>query len=178
MKRTLALACALALSLVPLASAHVVFAEPQAAANSYYAGFLRVSHGCNGSPTRSVRVEIPDTIMIARPQPKPGWRLRIERAPLATPIQSEGGPITERVTAITWQGELPADEFDQFGIMMRLPDTTGPLYFRVTQTCASGTQRWDQIPAEGAAWTSVPHPAPVLNLSAPQTPEGDHDHHH
>lgn len=178
MKRTLALAFALSVTLAPLASAHVVFAEPQAVANSYYAGFLRVSHGCNGSPTRSVRVEIPDTIMIARPQPKPGWRLRIERASLATPIQSEGGQITERVAAITWQGELPADEFDQFGIMMRLPDAAGPLYFRVTQTCASGAQSWTDIPAPGAAWTSVPHPAPVLNLVATPQTEGEHDHHH
>jgi uncharacterized protein YcnI len=175
MLRTLLTGAALACVLISSAFAHIVFAEPNATANAYYAGFLRVSHGCGPSPTRAIRVEIPDGINTARPQPKPGWALSIERAPLATPIQSEGGAITERVTAITWRGELPVDQFDQFGVMMRLPNQAGPLYFRVTQTCASGEQRWDDIPAAGAAWNSVAHPAPVLNLTAPQAVRG-HTH--
>lgn len=179
MLRTFAAAAAAALLLNSAAQAHVVFAQTEAAPNSYYAGFLRVSHGCGASPTRSVRVEIPEGINIARPQPKPGWRLRIERAPLATPIRSEGGhEITARVTAITWIGDLPADQFEQFGIMMRLPDQTGPIYFPVIQTCASGAQRWEQIPPEGAAWGSAPYPAPVLTLIASPTAEDDHAHHH
>jgi len=173
-----AAAAALALCASSAASAHIVFAETEAAPNAYYAGFIRVSHGCGDSPTRAIRIEIPDGVNIARPQPKPGWRLSVEHAPLATPLQNEGGhTITERVTAITWRGNLPADQFDQFGVMMRLPDRTGPLYFRVTQTCASGEQAWTDIPAEGAAWHSVPHPAPVINLTAPHIAEHQHDHH-
>ncbi|MEQ1820479.1 MAG: YcnI family protein [Terricaulis sp.] len=175
-KLWLALACGW---LLPTAAvAHVVFAEPEAAPNSYYAGFIRMSHGCGASPTRAIRVEIPDGVNIARPQPKAGWRLSVEHAPLATPIRTEGGyELTERVTAITWRGNLPADQFDQFGIMMRLPDQTGPLYFRVTQTCANGEQAWTDIPPEGAAWHSVPHPAPVITLIARQVIEHQHDHH-
>lgn len=179
MFRKLAVAAAALSLLPPIAQAHVVFAEPEAAPNSYYAGFLRVSHGCGDSPTRSVRVEIPEGINIARPQPKPGWRLRIEHAPLAIPIRTEGGhEITERVTAITWIGALPADQFEQFGIMMRLPDQQGQIHFPVIQTCASGEQRWEQIPPQGAAWHSVSHPPPVLTLASPQAPEEDHAHHH
>ncbi|HEX8900753.1 YcnI family protein [Vitreimonas sp.] len=174
MRRLFAAGCALALSLTSTAYANVVFAEAEAAPNAYYAGFLRVSHGCGASPTRSVRVEIPEGVNIARPQPKPGWTLEIERAALATPIASEGGAITERVTAITWRGELPADQFEQFGVMMRLPAQSGPLYFPVIQSCAEGEQRWTQIPAAGAAWHSVPRPAPVLKLSAPTE---SHAHH-
>lgn len=179
MKRTITmLGIVGALAAATPAAAHIVFDEPAAAPNSYYAGFLRVSHGCGASPTRSIRVEIPDGVNIARPQPKPGWTLRVERAPLAAPIRSEGGyEITERVTAIIWDGELPADQFDQFGIMMRLPDRVGRLSFPVTQTCANGEQRWSDIPAEGAAWRSVAHPAPVITLAAPQQPEEHHDHH-
>ena len=169
MLRSFAAGCALAIVVTSSAYAHVVFAEPEAAPNSYYAGFLRVSHGCGASPTRSVRIEIPAGVNIARPQPKSGWTLEIERAPLDAPIASEGGPITERVTAIIWRGELPADQFEQFGIMMRLPDQSGPLFFPVIQTCADGEQRWEQIPAAGAAWHSVPRPAPVLTLQAPQS---------
>lgn len=177
MIRHLAAACAALLVIAGSASAHVVFAEPQTAPNSYYAGFLRVSHGCDGSPTRAVRVEIPAGVDIARPQPKPGWTLEIEHEPLATPVRAEMSMVTERVTAITWRGELPADQFDQFGIMMRLPDRSGPLYFRVTQICAEGMQSWTDIPAPGAAWNSVPHPAPVLTLATPTesaAPRGRH----
>lgn len=176
MLRSIVAGCALAIALTSSAYAHVVFAEPEAAPSSYYAGFLRVSHGCGASPTRSVRVEIPAGVNIARPQPKPDWTLEIERAPLATPIASEGGALTERVTSITWRGELPADQFEQFGIMMRLPAESGPLYFPVIQICADGEQRWEQIPAAGAAWHSVPRPAPVLTLQAPRTDE--HAGHH
>lgn len=161
-------ALALTMSLSPHAFAHVVFAEPEAAPHSYYAGFLRVSHGCNGSPTHAIRVEIPEGVNIARPQPKPGWEISIERAPLAEPIASEGGAITQRVVAITWRGVLAAEHFDQFGIMMRLPDRPGRLYFPVTQTCAEGELRWREIPAAGAAWNSVSRPAPVLNLAIPE----------
>jgi periplasmic copper chaperone A len=173
------LASALALLAIPAAAfAHVVFAEPEAAPNAYYAGFIRISHGCGGSPTRSVRVEIPDGVNIARPQPKAGWVISVERAPLATPLRNEAGDaVTERVTSITWTGELLADQFDVFGIMMKLPDRAGPLYFPVTQTCVSGEQRWTDIPPAGAAWHSVPHPAPVVTLVAPANTERAHDHH-
>ncbi|MCR6645886.1 MAG: YcnI family protein [Terricaulis sp.] len=82
---------ALTLMLASAASAHIVFAEPEAKPGAYYAGFLRVSHGCGDSPTRAIRVEIPEGVNIARPQPKPGWSIEIERSPLATPIQAEGG---------------------------------------------------------------------------------------
>ena len=37
--------------------------------------------------------------------------------------------IAQRVSAITWAGRLPADQFDQFGVMMKLPATSGALYF-------------------------------------------------
>ncbi len=178
MLRTLAVSGLLALTLASAASAHVVFAEPEAAPNSYYAGFLRVSHGCGASPTRAIRVEIPEGINIARPQPKPGWTIEVERAALVSPIQAEGGHrITERVTAITWRGELAADQFDQFGIMMRLPAHTGAIYFPVIQTCAQGEQRWTQIPRHDAAWGSVANPAPVLAIAARQSADHGHARH-
>ena len=94
---------AAALALLPAAAAaHIVFAEPQATAGGYYAGFLRVSHGCGDAGTVSIRVEIPEAVASARPQPKPGWTLAIEHAALKTPIKAEGGAtLTQRVSAIT-----------------------------------------------------------------------------
>lgn len=157
------------------ADAHIVFAEPEAQAGGYYAGFLRVSHGCGASPTRSIRVEIPEGVVSARPQPKPGWTLAIEHQPLKVPIKGEGGAlITERVSAITWTGELPGDQFDQFGVMMKLPAATGPLYFRTVQRCAVGSNDWVNIPASPAEWHMTQMPAPMLVLRAPPM---SHDMH-
>lgn len=162
-------------ALLPAAApAHIVFAEPEAPAGGYYAGFLRVSHGCGASPTRAIRVELPAGVISARPQPKPGWTLTIEQAPLAVPIRGEGGAtITRRVSAITWTGTLPADQFDQFGIMMKLPADSGPLYFPTRQSCESGSNDWVNRPADPARWHETAMPAPVLMLRratvAPET---------
>lgn len=91
-----------------VAGAHIVFAEPEARAGSYYAGFLRVGHGCGTSAAVSVRVDVPAAVISARPQPKPGWTLGIEHQPLAVAVAGESGAaITERVSAITWTGRLP-----------------------------------------------------------------------
>jgi uncharacterized protein YcnI len=144
---------------------HIVFAEPEGQAGSYYAGFLRVGHGCGQSPTVSVRFEIPETVLTVRPQPKPGWTLAIDRTPLAQPVPGEGGEmIRERVSAVTWTGELPADQFDQFGLMMKLPDQPGPLYFPAVQTCAEGRNEWTTIPADPARWHEAKTPAPILTV--------------
>jgi uncharacterized protein YcnI len=161
-------ACALALAAAAgPAAAHVVLAEPQAKAGGYYAGFFRVSHGCAaGQATTAFTVAIPDGVVSAKPQPKPGWTVETTRAPLPAPIKGEGGAtLTDRVSTITWRGSLPDDQFDQFGVMMKLPAGAGPIYFPATQTCGAAAVRWEQIPAAGQAWHSLPHPAPVLTLT-------------
>ena len=157
----LALACGSA----PIA-AHITLNEPVAEAGSYYVGFLRVSHGCGGSPTITVRVEIPPSITGAKPQPKPGWTIKIEKMALATPIKGEGGDVRDRVSAITWTGRLEADEFDQFGLLLKLPAQPGLLYFPTVQRCETGENDWTMIPAAGQPWHSVKSPAPVLDVRA------------
>lgn len=152
------------------ASAHVVLAEPEARAGSYYAGFFRIGHGCDERGTIAVRVEIPESVLIARPQPKPGWTLEIEHVELAAPAQMEGHVLTERVAAITWRGYLPPALFDQFGVLMKLPERAGPLYFPVVQSCDGAERRWIEVPARGQAWGDLESPAPVLTLTAPQRP--------
>lgn len=166
---------AVALMTATAAGAHIVFAEPNAPAGGYYVGFLRVSHGCAGLSTVSIRVSIPAEIMVARPQPKPGWTLSIEKEPLAIPIRSEsGGEVRERVTAITWTGRLDADQFDQFGLMLKLPARPGQLYFPTIQRCERGSNAWTTIPAPGQSWHAVPSPAPTLTVTAGEAPAMEH----
>ncbi len=148
------------------ASAHVMFANAQAAAGTSYVGALRVTHGCGGAATTSLRVEIPEGVVGAKPQAKAGWTIQVEHAPLKTPVPGEGGKIqTTRVSAITWTGNLPDDEFDDFSVQLKLPKATGAVYFPATQTCQTGRAEWKDIPAAGQAWHDVPHPAPVLTVT-------------
>jgi uncharacterized protein YcnI len=149
----LKITAAIALILPVAAAGHVVLAPESSPVGAYYVGDLRVGHGCDGAATTELQVAIPAGVKDAKPQPKPGWTIAIDR---------EGG----RVTALRWTGSLPADEFDNFGIMLVLdPSASGPLYLPVIQRCGTTEKRWTQIPAAGAAWTSVPAPAPVLNVS-------------
>ena len=179
--RTLTLA-AVAAALPAAALAHVVMSPATAAPGGYYAGDLRISHGCEGSATLAVTVMIPPSVASAKPQPKPGWTLEIKREPLPQPVPGEGGQmLRDHAGTITWRGRLPDDQFDTFGLMLKLPADAGPLYFKTVQTCEKGENRWTDIPAPGAAWGSVPHPAPVLTLkpaSADPMAGMDHDHHH
>lgn len=169
MKQLIIIAAALAAP----ANAHIVMAPAEATAGGYYAGEFRVGHGCNDAATTAVRIEIPEGVLTARPRPKAGWTIEIERAALPKPVVSEGREQRERVSAITWRGNLPADQFDGFGVMLKLPkEQSGPLYLPVKQTCAGETVAWTEIPATGESWSSLKHPAPVLELKPAKSGHG------
>lgn len=162
---------AIALLTASAASAHVTLAENSAKAGSYTVATFRVSHGCGGSPTTALRIEIPASIAFAHPQPKPGWMLAMDRT-------------GDRVTAITWSGDnLPSDEFDEFSVMFKLPKDAGPLVFPATQTCEKGVESWNEVPQAGQDPHALKNPAPILTVTADPSAMDDMpgmpmDHHH
>lgn len=167
MKSSIMIGAALALLSAANARAHVVWEQPRAPANSYFKGVLHVSHGCEGSPTVKIRLRIPEGIISARPQPKPGWQLTIQRKALAQPIASlHGKSVTEVVSEIVWSGgPLAADQFDEFRVLMRLPDrANATLHFPVIQECSSGEHQWIEVPAGGQSARDLKSPAPALML--------------
>ena len=136
-----------------LALAHVVAAPGEAKAGSYSAIAFRVGHACAaGDATLSLRVEIPDGVASARPQPKPGWTLDIEKA-------------GDRATAITWTGRLPDDQFDDFAVLMKLPAQAGSLTFPVIQTCEKGESQWIEIADPQRPDEKLTRPAPTVRLT-------------
>jgi uncharacterized protein YcnI len=153
------------------AFAHVTLADPQAPVGAYYTSAFKVTHGCAGAATTALRIEIPAAVAVAKPQPKPGWTLEIEHAPLATPMKGEGGVVvTQRVKSITWRGRLPDEDWDQFGIFARLPEAPGKLYFPAVQTCETGEERWVEVPAAGETGR-LAHPAPALTVTPRLAPD-------
>jgi uncharacterized protein YcnI len=161
------IACAVALP----AAAHVTLEQRQAPADSYYKASLRVSHGCKGSPTVRTRVRLPEGVTGVRAQPKAGWKVEITRIKLAQPLDDgHGGKITETVGEVAWSGGALSDEhFDEFALIMRLPDRPGTtLYFPVVQECREGVHRWIEIPAAGKTSRDYKEPAPALQLTPKQ----------
>lgn len=154
------------------APAHITLATPQAEAGSYYTAVLRVGHGCEGSAVRELIVRLPAGVQGAKPMPKPGWRIAIERSPLATPYTSHGRTISEDVTQLRWTGgPLPDAHYDEFVLRVRLPDTPGRLYWQVSQVCEQGRIDWTEAPAAGQSPRELKHPAAVLEL-LPAAPSG------
>ena len=60
---TLALGAAIMLAVPHPALAHITLEQREAPAGSTYKAVMRVGHGCEGSPTIAVRVQIPDGVI-------------------------------------------------------------------------------------------------------------------
>ena len=71
---TLLIATAALLAASP-AVAHITLEGKQAAVGSYYKAVFAVPHGCAGSATIKLRVQIPEGVIGVKPMPKPGWSL-------------------------------------------------------------------------------------------------------
>jgi uncharacterized protein YcnI len=153
------------------ASAHVTVQPKEATAGDYAQVTFSVPHGCSGSSTVALRIRVPEGVMSAKPQMKPGWSVEIKKKKLAAPQPGlHGQTISEVVDEVIWRGgPLPDSLFDTFGIVVKLPDTPGALYFPAVQECETGVTRWIEIPAAGQSSDALHEPAPFVRLK-PKTP--------
>src|SRR4051812_44379118 len=123
------------------ALAHSTLETTQAPPNSTYKGVVRVPHGCKGEATRTLRVEIPETVIDVRPMPKAGWTLTTARGAYAKSYDLYGKAIAEGVKEIVWSGgELPDTFYDEFIFRARIrAEAAGKtLAFQVVQECQNG----------------------------------------
>ena len=108
--------------------------------------------------------------------PKAGWKLDTVIVALATPYTSHGKTISSDVREITWSGGLLPDAYyDEFSMQVKLPETEGKLYFKVTQLCEKGRLDWIEIPKDGQNRKELKAPAPMLNLEGKSMP-AEHQH--
>jgi copper(I)-binding protein/uncharacterized protein YcnI len=183
MSTTIRFASAAALAVLSIsalassAQAHIVADPAEAKPGSYFRTALRVGHGCGaGKPTTAIRVSIPEGVVNASAQPKPGWEIRVETTKLEKPVDAGHGRMTDTVvSAISWSGgSLPNEQFDEFGLVLKLSDAPGKqLALPVVQTCAGGETRWDQIPAAGQR---AERPAAVIRIADAKPDAHHHDH--
>src|SRR5512138_3754114 len=137
------------------AVAHVTLERRQAPVGSYYKAVFAVPHGCAGSPTVKLRVQIPEGVIGIKPMPKAGWTVETVKGKYATEYDFHGSKLSEGIKEVVWSGgKLADDNYDEFIFSSFLtpglkPDTT--LYFPVVQECEHGVSRWIDIPSEGGS---------------------------
>jgi periplasmic copper chaperone A len=150
------------------ANAHVTLESRQATVGSYYKAVFAVPHGCAGSATVKVRVQIPEGVIAVKPMPKPGWSVETVKGKYSTSYELHGATISEGVREVVWSGgKLADDNYDEFVLASFLtgslkPNTT--LYFPVVQECEQGVSRWIEIPQEGKPAHDSKSPAPGVKL--------------
>jgi periplasmic copper chaperone A len=161
------------------AHAHVSLEQPKAPAGSTYTAVLRVTHGCEGTATHTVRVRLPAGFRSAKPMPKAGWALDIRREPLAQPYESHGRSVKDDVTEVTWRAEsraawLADAHYDEFTLRGQLPSKAGALWFKVEQVCEKGRHDWAEVPSQGVSTQGLSSPAVLLEVVPGAAPAHTH----
>lgn len=154
------------------ASAHVTLAGKQAAIGAEYRAVFVVPHGCSGSPTTKLRVQIPEGVIATEAKPVDGWNVDTVKGKYAKEYDDNGNKVSEGIKEVAWSGgKLPDKTRQEFVIETFLtdglkPDTT--LYFPVVQECEQGVSRWIEIPPDGATHSHENKwPAPGVRLTKP-----------
>jgi uncharacterized protein YcnI len=164
---TLALAAPLA------ASAHVTLDVNTAKAGSFSLITFKVPNESATAGTTKVELTLPSDTPFAYVSyvPVPGWTTELTTTALDTPVEAEGGTITDAVTTVTWTAdagsEIAAGQLQLFPLSVGPVPDTGSVALPVEQTYSDGSVvNWSDT-EEGAE-----HPAPVLYVN--DAPVADH----
>ena len=161
------------------AQAHVSLETPQAKAGEAYKAVLRVTHGCDGSATHTVSIALPPGFRGAKPMPKPGWELTLQRQAFAEPYSSHGKEVREGVTVVTWtarsaESALQDAHYDEFIVRGQAPSTAGDAWFKVNQVCHKGRWDWVEVPPAGGSTKGLKAPAARLEVMPASEPAHRH----
>src|SRR5215831_10781339 len=151
------------------AAAHVTLETKQATVGASYKAVFTVPHGCAGSPTVKIRVQIPEGVIAVKPMPKAGWTIDVVEGKYASEYDYHGNKLSSGAKEVVWSGgKLPDHNYDEFVMSTFLTDALKPratLNFPVVQECEKGVSRWIEIPAEGAGHANEgKSPAPGAKL--------------
>jgi uncharacterized protein YcnI len=151
------------------ALAHVYLEGKQATVGASYKAVFAVPHGCAGSPTTKLRVQIPEGVISVKPMPKAGWSVDVVEGTYSSEYTYHGNKISSGAKEVVWSGGKLLDRnYDEFAFSAYLTDSLKPnasLYFPVVQECEKGVSRWIDIPADEAGRShDSKTPAPGVKL--------------
>jgi uncharacterized protein YcnI len=154
-------AAGLALALgVPLAaSAHVHVDPSTASAGGSQTLTFSFSHGCDGSPTTSLAIDIPAGVGNATPSVQGGWTITREAGADGVPtrvVYTAQTPVEDGLKAAVSMDVL----FDESAAGTSIP-------FPVTQTCVTGETAWIEIAEDGEDPHDLDAPAPIVEVGDP-----------
>lgn len=149
---------ALALALPLAASAHVHVTPEEVAANGSTRIDFSFSHGCDGSPTTALVVDIPAEAQGATPVVDGAWTITTEAG-------ESGIPTRITYTAVT---PVPDAYAASAGMNVIFPGSAeGESFaFPVTQQCEAGEAAWVEIAEDGQDPHDLEYPAPVVVVGA------------
>ena len=155
-----------ALAVPAAAQAHVTVQPTSAPAGAQTVLAVRVPNERDDASTVKVDVRLPPGFASASWEAVPGWTVRAVKEKLATPIQTDDGPIDEQIGEIVWtassrkEGIAPG-EFRDFPLSVVIPGKPGQtLTFKALQTYSNGdVVRWIGAP-------DADEPAPRVQLTA------------
>ncbi len=152
----LGVGAALALAVPIAANAHVSVDPSTTGAGSYTVLTFAMGHGCEGSPTTSVAIEIPEPILSVTPEVVPGWEVEKVMVPLDEPTESSHGEeATERVGTILYTADEPFPDGYRvtFDLSLQVPaEAEGDtLRFPALQSCVEGETDWADEDPEAEA---------------------------
>lgn len=153
------------------AAAHVGVTSDTAEAGAHAVLSFSVPHGCEGSPTTQLAIQVPEGINAVTPTRNPFYTLEAVQETLPEPAtDSHGNEVTQRVSEVVWTAlePLPDGQRDVLQLSVQLPTVAAgeTLYFPVVQTCEEGESAWVEIPAEGQDPHDLALPAPSLTIVA------------
>jgi hypothetical protein len=159
------------------ANAHATLDVAEAASGAPYKATMKIGHGCEGTATTKVHIQIPTGVIAVKPMPKPGWLISIKKVDYGRTFNFyHGVKLSSGVSEITWEGGPLLDEhYDEFVFSAFVSDALAPgttVHFPVVQTCEKGEHRWVEIAKAGQDPHALKSPAPVLKISSPsKTPD-------
>jgi len=160
----------IALSLVAPAGAHVTATPTTSAAGAYTVATFAVGHGCEGSPTTKIEIQVPESVLSVAPTRNPFYEVEKTIEQLDEPVaDAHGNEVTERVASIVYTADMPLPEGqrDTFELSFQVPDAEGEmLTFPTVQTCEEGETGWVEVPADGQDADELESPAPGFEITA------------
>jgi uncharacterized protein YcnI len=165
------LGAVLSLALASPAWAHVtVHPNTLPAGSSDIELTFRVPNERDNANTVTVQVFFPTALPLLTVDtlPVPGWTATMHTQKLATPVQTNDGPVSEIVSDVTWTasgGGIAPGQYQDFDVGVgSVPDKPAQLIFKALQTYSSGeVVRWIEVPVTGQP--EPDNPAPILTLT-------------
>lgn len=151
------------------ASAHVTITPTDTAAGAYTVLTFSVGHGCEGSATTALDIQIPEEILSVTPTLLSGWEVEKRMVTLDEPVEdAHGNSVTARVGQVVYTADRPLPDGYRAAmeLSLRLPETPGEtLTFPVVQSCEQGENPWTEVPAEGQDPDDLEFPAPTVTIT-------------